>query len=262
MTQSYFDVCETAVREAGKVLRDMLGKVGVRHKKNPFDLVTEADLAAQTVIEQILFEAFPDHGFLGEEASPTPSKRRDGSEFLWIADPLDGTTNYVHGLPLFCTSLALLHRQEPLCGAVYNPITDEFFSAQKGGGAFLNGNRIRSSSRQVLGEALISVSFPTVVNEDTPDLHAFLKSVSVCQGIRRTGSTALNLAFVAAGRFDATWSFNPHPWDVAAGALLVLEAGGVLSRPDGGDFHVTDDPSPTCAVANSTLHEEIIHLLR
>lgn len=262
MMESYFKVCERAVREAGMILRDMLGKISVRHKKNPFDLVTEADLAAQKTIERIVVEAFPDHGFLGEEDTPARSKAADEPAFCWVADPLDGTTNYVHGVPLFCTSLALVRDGDPICGAVYNPIMDEFFAARKGEGAFLNGVSIQSSSYHTLGEALVSVSFPTVVREDTPDLRAFLKSVPVCQALRRTGSTALNLAYVAAGRFDATWSFKPHPWDVAAGALLVREAGGTVSRPDGGDFHVMDDPSPICAVANPILYEKVMALLR
>ena len=259
MTPTYLAVCEDAARAAGKVLRDMLGTTSVRYKKNHFDLVTEADLAAQKIIEQTLFEAFPDHRFLGEEGDLTRSAGA-ASEFRWIVDPLDGTTNYVHAVPLFCTSIGLARGDEVICGVVYNPMTEEFFSAEQGRGAFLNGDRIRTSSYETLGESLVAVSFPTLTKEDAPDLLAFLRSVPVCQAIRRTGSTALNLAFVAAGRFDATWSYQCHPWDIAAGTILVREAGGVVTEPDGGPVSL-EDPSPVCAVANAKLHAELMQLL-
>lgn len=259
--KNYLSVCEQSAREAGRVLRDMLGTISVKHKKNAFDLLTEADVAAQKTIERILFEAFPEHRFLGEEGNLTKTSSEQSSEFCWVADPLDGTTNYVHGVPLFCTSIALVQNDEPICAVVYNPLTEEFFSAEKGKGAFLNGNKIQTGSWQTLGESLVSVSFPTETNDDSPDLVTFLKSLKTCQAIRRTGSTALNLCFVAAGRFDASWAFQCHPWDIAAGMLLVQEAGGVVSRPDGSPIRIFDDPSPICAVSNPTLRDEVIRLL-
>ena len=252
-------VCEEAARAGGKVLRDMLGTISVRHKKNRFDLVTEADVTAQKTIEEIVFKAFPEHGLVGEEGDQTQRSVKD-AEFRWIVDPLDGTTNYVHGVPFFCTSVALARNNDVLCGVIYNPMTEEFYSAEKGAGAFLNENRIQTSHYKTLDEALVSVSFPTMTTSDAPDLVAFLKSVPVCQAIRRTGSTALNLAYVAAGRFDATWTFGCHPWDVAAGILLIQEAGGVITRPDGTPTTL-DDPSPVCGSANTTLHRTLMALL-
>ena len=232
----------------------MLGKITVRHKKNSFDLLTEADLAAQKAIEEIVLGAFPDHRFIGEEGCAGGD-----SEYRWFVDPLDGTTNFVHGVPIFATSIALAKGDELLCGVIYNPVMEEFYSAERGKGAFLNGERIRTSNVPTLSESLVAVGFPTETKSDSPDLVAFLRAVPVSQAIRRTGSVALNLAFVAMGRFDAMWGFAPHPWDVAAGALLVLEAGGAVSRPDGTPLRF-DDPSPICATANSTLHVEVLRL--
>ncbi|MDR0520602.1 MAG: inositol monophosphatase [Planctomycetaceae bacterium] len=264
MLTSYLSVCEEAARSAGAVLRKMLGNVSVRHKKNPFDLVTEADIAAQKIIESIVLGHFPDHAFLGEEGYLTPLSRQtnksESNGLCWIADPLDGTTNFVHGVPLFGPSIALTQGNDVLCGVFYNPMIDEFFSAAKGTGAFLNGQRLQTSSRQIPEESLISVSFPTQVRQDTPDLAAFLRAVPVCQAIRRTGSTALNLAYVAAGRFDATWTFTCHPWDIAAGCLLVREAGGMITKPDGSPVTFSD-PSPVFAAAGEPLHRELGQLL-
>jgi len=260
MLNSYLSVCEDAARSAGKILREMLGTTSVRHKKNPADLVTEADIAAQKAIEAIVIGAFPEHRFLGEEGDMVPSIAHDSTEFYWIVDPLDGTTNYVHGVPLFGTSIALTQGSNVLCGVFYNPMTEEFFSAAQGQGAFLNGTQIHTSTWQTLGESLVAVSFPTQTRDDSPDLIAFMQAVAVCQSIRRTGSTVLNMAYVAAGRFDATWAFGSHPWDIAAGAILVKEAGGIVTKPDGSPIDFCD-PAPVSAVANETLHKELMQVL-
>ena len=256
---SYLSVCEEAARSAGKILLDMLGTTNIRHKKNPRDLVTEADVAAQKVIESILLGAFPDHRFLGEEDNPTPLSQGDASEFCWIVDPLDGTTNFVHGVPSFGPSVALAQGADVLCGAFYNPMTEEFFSAAQGQGAFLNGKPIHTSNWQTLEESLVAVSFPTVIRNDSPDLTSFLRALPLCQSLRRTGSTALNLAYVAAGRFEATWAFRCHPWDIAAGIVLAQEAGGVVTKPDGTPIDLSD-PSPVCAVANEALHQQLMEI--
>ena len=260
MQPSYLSICEEAARAAGNLMLKMLGTTSIRHKKNPRDLVTEADIAAQKTIESIVLGAFPQHRFLGEEGNPTPLKQPDDSELCWIVDPIDGTTNFVHGVPCFGPSIALAQGTDILCGVFYNPMHEEFFSAEKGRGAFLNGRRIHVSAWQALGESLAAVSFPTTLRNDSPDLTAFLKAIQVCQSCRRTGSTALNLAYVAAGRFDATWTFKCHPWDIAAGILLVQEAGGVVTKPDGSPIDF-GDPSPVCAVANETLHRELMGVL-
>lgn len=258
---SYLSVAEQAAREAGQVLREMLGSISVKHKKNLFDLVTEADVAAQKTIERVLSDVFPEHRFLGEEGNLTRSSSEKAGEFCWVVDPLDGTTNYVHGVPLFCTSIALLQGDEPICAVVYNPLTEEFFHAKKGEGAFLNGKPIHCAAWENLNEALVSVSFPTNTTNESADLKVFLKALFECQAIRRTGSTALNLAFVASGRFDASWAFQCHPWDVAAGVLLIREAGGLVSKPDGQPIRIFDDPSPVCAAGNPILYSKVLEMV-
>jgi len=260
MIDSYLSVCEEAARAAGKILVEMLGATSIRHKKNPRDLVTEADVAAQKIIESMVIGAFPDHRFLGEEGNPTPLSQNTNSEFCWIVDPLDGTTNFVHGVPAFGPSIALTQGTNVLCGVFYNPMTDEFFSAAQGQGAFLNGKRIQTSTWQTLEEALIAVSFPSAIREDSPDFTAFLKTVSLCQSFRRSGSTALNMSYVAAGRFDSTWAYACHPWDIAAGIVLVQEAGGVVTKPDGSPYDF-GEPSPVCATANEMLHQQLMSVL-
>jgi myo-inositol-1(or 4)-monophosphatase len=252
----FLDTCEKAVRCAGDLLRDRMGKVKVRLKGRA-DLVTEADLAAQEVIRQTVLGAFPDHLLLGEEDATPESGRIVGNEYRWIADPLDGTTNYVHQVPFFSVSLALEHNGQLLVGAVYDPSADECFAAAAGCGAMRNGVPIRTSRVKTLGDALVSAGFPNVVAEDAPDLKMFLAGLRVCQALRRTGSAALNLAYVAAGRFDAAWSFSTKVWDVAAGSLLIREAGGVIvsSKGVGSPLDGT-----YLAAANPELHAELVEL--
>jgi myo-inositol-1(or 4)-monophosphatase len=257
MSTSYLSICEEAARSAGKILLDMLGTTSIRHKKNPRDLVTEADVATKKTIESIVLGAFPEHRFLGEEGENTSSGSKGSSEFCWIVDPLDGTTNFVHGVPCFGPSVALARGTDVLCGVFYNPMTEEFFSAAQGQGAFLNGKQIHVSTWQTLEESLAAVSFPTAIRDDSPDLIAFMKTIPVFQSLRRTGSTALNMAYVAAGRFDATWAFRCHSWDIAAGIVLVREAGGIVTKPDGSPIDFSD-PAPFCAVANEALYRQLM----
>jgi len=235
VTSSYSDVCESAVRAAGKVLLENLGRVSVR-EKGPADLVTEADIAAQEAVRRVVAGAFPSHVLIGEEDQPGMKRSAPPSEFRWIVDPLDGTTNYVHQVPHFSVSLALERQGELLVGAVLDPVADECFTAVRGEGAYLNGERVRTSGVSALAQALVAIGFPAVVRPGAPDLRAFLEAVQACQSMRRTGSAALNLAYVAAGRFDACWSFSTKAWDAAAGVLLIREAGGVVTSPDGTPF--------------------------
>jgi myo-inositol-1(or 4)-monophosphatase len=259
----FLDIWEKAVRRAGDLLRDRMGKVTVRLKGRA-DLVTEADLAAQEVIRQTVLGAFPDHVLLGEEdAAPgtggrPAAGRAAADQYRWIADPLDGTTNFVHQLPFFSVSLALEHNGQLLVGAVYDPSADECFTAAAGCGAMRNGAPIHTSRVTTLGDALVSAGFPNVVTDDTPDLKMFLAAMRVCQGFRRTGSAALNLAYVAGGRFDAAWSFSTKVWDVAAGVLLIREAGGVIVSTSGVGSPLED--GTYLAAANPELHAELIEL--
>ena len=218
-------VCEQAARAGGKALRDWAGRFAVR-EKGPADLVTEADLAAQDAIRDVLLGAFPRHGFLAEENLSLAS-RDDG--YRWIVDPLDGTTNYVHGLPQYAVSIALEQHGRLLAGVVYNPVTDECFSAAEGRGARLNGEPLRVSQVAELSQALVAASFPAKVRREDPEIEDFLAVMLECQALRRLGSSALNLCYLAAGRFDAYWSRSTKAWDIAAGVLIVREAGGVVT---------------------------------
>ncbi len=280
-SSNYLEKATFAALEAGAVLKEKLGKVGFR-EKSPADLVTEADVASQRRVEEILLTAFPDHYFLGEESQgATPSfgaalassvsnkkmlkESECGSKapidlpFTWIVDPLDGTTNFVHGVPFFCTSIALARGNELLCAVIYDPIANELFTAQRGQGAYLNGVRLQTSAVLRPTNALTAISFPTRTKPDSPDYLAFKRCVTVCQSMRRTGSTALNLAYVACGRFDCNICQCAHPWDVAAGVLLILEAGGLATNTDGRAFDLA--VQPLLATANSDLHRSFLSLL-
>jgi len=258
VTLSYLEICEKAVRAGGKVLLEKWGRVAV-HEKGRADLVTEADLVSQETVRRTIFDAFPDHDLVGEEDPPGRQESTIRSEYRWIVDPLDGTTNYVHRVPHFSVSLALERRGELLAGAIYDPVADECFTAGRGEGSRLNGNPIRTSGVARLSDALAAIGFPAVVRPDSPDLRAFFEAVTACQAIRRTGSAALNLAYVAAGRFDACWSFSTKAWDAAAGALLIREAGGAVTDPRGTPFVL--DCGHFLASATPPLHRELLALM-
>ncbi len=258
VNSGYLKICEDAARTGGAVLLDWVDRFKV-HEKGPADLVTEADLASQRAIRETVLGAFPDHQFLGEEDDPEQIDRH-GSEFRWIADPLDGTTNYVHRVPHFCVSLALERAGELVTAAVFDPISQECFTAVAGEGAWLNGQPIRTSDVDQLSNALAVVGFPPKMEPDAPDLRVFLAAVNKVQAIRRTGSAALNMCYVAAGRFDVFWSFSTKVWDVAAGALIIRESGGVLTSPDGGAFVLNS--GQFLAAAGESLHNQLRQLVR
>ncbi|MEA1951142.1 MAG: inositol monophosphatase family protein [Planctomycetota bacterium] len=253
----YKRVCEEAARAGGAVLLEKLGKVQAREKA-PADLVTEADLASQERVSQVLLDAFPSHGVLGEEDVPD-SQGNNSSDYRWIIDPLDGTTNFVHGVPHFCVSVALQHGSQVLVGAVFNPISKECYTAAAAGGAFLDGRPIHTSRVWRLSESLCAIGFPPGVQGDTPDLQAFLSALPECQALRRTGSAALNLCYVAAGRFDAAWSFATKIWDMAAGTLLVSEAGGIVTPPDDAGECLESGHFLACSTAE--LHKSLLPLI-
>jgi len=255
---SYIEICEKAARLGGAVLVERLGNVRVR-LKSPADLVTDADLAAQRIIAATVREALPDHQIVGEEdvAGSSPASLR--AEYCWVVDPLDGTTNFAHRVPHFCVSLALLRRGEVQLGCVFDPLRDELFSAIAGHGAWLNGDPIRTSGVAETADALAAIGLPPVVDDRSLDLKAFLRAIPRFQALRRTGSTALNLAYVAAGRFDATWAYAAHIWDIAAGVLLVREAGGEVCSPRGSELELPS--GQFLAAANQRLSQEIVSLL-
>ena len=256
--QTYLETCEKAVRAAGATVRDWIGKTSVQYK-GPADLVTEADFASQEVVKAIVLEAFPGHSVLGEEdqlAGSTPST----TEYRWVVDPLDGTTNFVHGIPHYAVSLALQHQGRVLVGAVFDPSLNECFTAATGRGAFLNGRSLHSSNLKQLSEVVAATGFPANVRPQSPDLLVFNKAVFRCQGIRRTGSAALNMCDLAAGRFGVLWGFSTKIWDIAAGVLLIREAGGVVTSPEGGDVDLGS--GRFVAAGNQELHRELLELVR
>lgn len=244
-------VAEQAARAGAAELLAWRGRFQAREKA-PRDLVTDADLASEKAIRTVLGGAFPDHGVLGEEAPTLAALQRP---YCWVVDPLDGTVNYAHGNPCYGVSIAVTSGGRLLAGVVYDPERDECFAAAAGCGAWLNGRPMSVSGVAALPAALVAVSFPTVVTDDAPDVRAFMNAAPVCQAVRRTGSAALNLAYVACGRFDAHWAHQIHPWDSAAGVLLVQEAGGVATGGDCRPYDVT--AGHYLAAASPALHEAL-----
>jgi myo-inositol-1(or 4)-monophosphatase len=251
----YLKTCEHAARSGGQVLLDWVGRFAAR-EKGPADLVTEADLASQEVIREILLSAYPEHGFLGEEGESTGAEK---AEYRWLVDPLDGTTNYVHQIPHYCVSIALERRGQLICGTVFDPVSGECFTAVHGGGAHLNGRKIAASAAVDFSQAVAAVSFPPKVQRGSRALNEFNRAVEVFQSIRRTGSTALNLCYLATGRFDAYWGGDTKAWDVAAGALIVQEAGGVITDYTGKSLDL--DHPQFAAAATAPLHAKLLDLL-
>ncbi len=220
---------EEAVRRSGRILAERFGGQRTIEFKSGIDLVTDADRASEAELIRYVRARFPGYSILSEESGVT-----HGGGVRWIIDPLDGTTNYSHRLPHFCVSVAVDSPQGLLAGAVYDPLRDELFSAAKGRGATLNGNPIQVSEVASLERALLCTGFPYDVRErpEAP-LGLFNRLIRHAQGVRRFGSAALDLAYVAAGRFDGFFEFGLKPWDIAAGALLVMEAAGTMTQIDG-----------------------------
>jgi len=250
-------VCEAAARAGGHELLAFRGHFQSREKGRS-DLVTDADEASQDAIRRVIMAKFPAHRFVGEERSM--NKPPAGSNDLtWVVDPLDGTTNYVHGYPHYAVSVALVRGNELAVGVVYDPVTDQCFSAATGRGASCNGVPIRTSEVAAVPGALVAVSLPAHVHRDSRDLLDFIEASQFCQAVRRSGSAALNFAYVANGALDAFWAAHIHPWDVAAGVLLVREAGGVVTARDGGEFDLWEPNF--LAAANADLHAGLLDVL-
>ncbi len=251
----YREFIEATAREAGALLR---GRIDDRHTvqyKGEINLVTEVDHLSEALIVERIRGSFPDHGILSEE-SP---EMVNGSGYRWIIDPLDGTTNYAHGYPAFCVSIALEAQGKIRLGAVYNPMLDELFIAEKGTGAFLNGRSLKVSQTAELSRSLLATGFPYDIREDRNNNINYFESMLLnTQAVRRAGSAALDLAYLAAGRFDGFWELKLLPWDIAAGWLLVEEAGGIVT-----DLHSTpfDLHSPHILASNGLIHAEMSRLL-
>jgi myo-inositol-1(or 4)-monophosphatase len=258
----WVDKAALIAREAGARLREFFAQGVEMEYKGDVDLVTVADRASEKLIRERLAEAFPEHGIFGEEGT----RERLEGEFRWYVDPLDGTTNFAHGFPQFCVSLGLEQRGEGLApgedgtmvaAVIYDPLRDELFCAERGRGAWLNGRPMQVSRTADLAEALIATGFPSHKRHDNPNIHFYQEFTLRSHGVRRAGSAALDLAYVAAGRLDAFWEFKLNPWDTAAGILLVEEAGGRVSGFSGTAFQLD---SREVLASNGLLHAELMGL--
>jgi myo-inositol-1(or 4)-monophosphatase len=246
------------VLEAGSIQRTRRQSGFRVEKKGTIDLVTEVDLECERLCRRVVAERFPDHDVLGEEFGGAASPSASG--YRWVFDPLDGTTNYAHGLPIFCSSLALEVNGRAEVAAVFDPSREELFTAERGQGALLNGIPIAVSSTAALIDALLVTGFPYDVHSKHHRLvELFGAFLERARAIRRLGSAALDLCYVAAGRFDGFWEQHLKPWDVAAGALIATEAGGRITGMDGAVF---DSAAAPLVASNGLVHEEMLDVIR
>jgi myo-inositol-1(or 4)-monophosphatase len=258
----YLNAAETAARKAGKILVDML-HTAIAKEKSRKDLVTDADVAAQQLIHAVLIGQFPDHRFVGEEGEAGSdgrvSDRIPTGQWCWVVDPIDGTANYVHRLPNFAVSIALVRDGQSHVGVVYDPMADEMFSAVLHQGAHLNGKPIYASDCQEMEQALVAASFPPNVERDSIEVKHFIEVLVQAQSVRRLGSAALNLCFVGCGRLDGYWANKVHSWDIAAGALIATEARAHLTARDGSPFSL--DFGGLVVAASLPLHQQLLKCL-
>src|ERR1700678_2460141 len=249
--EKFFDVAVEAAREAGAVLLAEHSRPQKISYKGDVDLVTETDKKSESLIVGRLRREFPDHRIVAEEGSGGAAA---ASRYEWHVDPLDGTTNFAPGYPSFAVSIALLEDGKPLLGIVFNPVADEFFSAYRGEGAFLNGKPIHVSAIQKLETSLVATGFPASQRRELGNIHYYWHFTLRSHGVRRDGSAALDLCSVACGRFEAFWEFGLRSWDTAAGILLVQEAGGKVTDLSGGAYRAG---GPDILVSNGRIHDEM-----
>jgi len=248
----YLPEVEAIAREAGALLMRHFTRRTTFEYKGEVDLVTEADRGSEKLITERLRARWPEHDLVGEEGA----RSETGADYRWYVDPLDGTTNFAHGYPVFCVAIALVRKDGQLeVGVLYDPTRDELFSAERGQGATLNGKPMRVSAMRRLAESLLATGFPSQKRHANPNIHFYQQITLRSHGVRRAGSAALDLANVACGRYDGFWEFNLNPWDTAAGALLVQEAGGRVTRFDGTPFRLD---SREVLASNGLIHQELM----
>lgn len=243
-------------KESGDIQKRYYEQNFAIHHKGDINLVTEVDYLCQERIIDIIKKEFPDDEIISEEKTNT----YDNEKNRWIIDPLDGTTNYAHGYPFFCTSVAYENGGDIVAGVVYNPIFDELFYSKKGEGAYLNNNRLHVSKINALKDALLSTGFPyDLVTNKNNNINNFIKFLYAAQAIRRDGSAALNLCYLACGRFDGFWELRLNPWDVAAGFLVVSESGGKITNFEGSPFDIYRD---NIVASNGLIHNAMLDVLK
>jgi len=249
---SYLEISEKIAREAGALLHAYF----VRHigfeLKGEFDLVTEADRASERLVIERLLEHYPTHSIVAEESG---GHAGESAEYIWYVDPLDGTTNFAHGFPMYNVSIGLEKAGELIAGVVYDPAHDEMFSAERGGGAYLNHRRMHVSGVQRIEDSLTGTGFPSRKRHRDVNIHFYYQLAMMSHGVRRAGAAALDLAYVACGRLDLFWEFHLNPWDMAAGALLVREAGGMCTDMHGAAL---DLRGPHILADNGGVHAEVL----
>ena len=250
----YLEAALEVAREAGEILKADYARAGEVRFKGIVNLVTDTDLASQDLIFRRLSARFPGHDFLAEEGL----RELSGAEFRWVFDPLDGTTNFAHRFPVFCVSLALERQGELVCGVVHNPVSGETFWGERGGGAFFNGTAVRVSEIDNLDRALLATGFPYDIRETRANMRHHDEFLLRTQAIRRCGSAALDLCYVACGRFDGFWEMKLSPWDTAAGAVVLREAGGRITDFAG---RPVDIYRPEVCASNGLVHEAMLGIL-
>ncbi len=250
---NYLETAAAIAREAGGVLARHFERRVVAERKGEYDLVTEADRASEALVVERLRAYYPNHAIVAEEGGGIDSP----SDYRWYVDPLDGTTNFAHSYPMWAVTIGLERAGEPIAGVVYDPVRDEMFAAELGGGAYLNNHRIRVSGARRVAESLLATGFPNIQRSGSYNIHFYHQLAMASHGVRRSGSAALDLAYVACGRLDGFWEFGLQPWDMAAGRLIVAEAGGRYSDMNGRPHNLQ---SPHLAADNGLIHDELLAL--
>lgn len=244
-------------KNAGQILKDGFGKEHQIEHKSEIDIVTEIDKKSEDYLIEEIRTAFPDHVIIGEESGKINNTHSDG---VWLIDPLDGTSNYAHGVPIFSVSIGYQYKGETVLGVVYDPLLDECFTAEKGKGAFLNGNPIRVSDTQEMIKAMLVTGFPYNVHKtEENNLDYFANFILTAQAVRRLGSAAIDLCYVASGRLDGYWELQLQAWDAAAGVLILEEAGGKVTNMDGTPFELK--PPYAMIAANPVLHQKMYEVV-
>ena len=251
--EKYLDIAVEIASEAGALLAELSRQPREISYKRKSDIVTDADRRSETMIIERIRRHFPDHAIVAEEGGG----KETGSEYCWYVDPLDGTTNFAHGFPVYCVTLALAYRDEVIAGVVFDPTRNELYAAERGAGATLNGGRIRVSQTSDLAESLLGTGFPPFASNHDLNLQFFFKLTHLSHGIRRAGAAALDLCSVAVGRFEGFWELKLNPWDKAAGSLLVTEAGGRVTDLNGGPFSLHRDE---IFASNGLIHEPMLEV--